>query len=138
MRSKTLKMLLFLSLAGGATSALRAQNDHFPQFMEMGNKALNNGKYEMAAEYYQSAIDDNPNCWQAYVGMGNCYYYEKKLKDSLKAYQQAQKINPDNSELGRFILFLRTKMGATLPRPTPTPLPGLALPPPGNAFPPSK
>lgn len=129
---------IYILLALGMASPLYAQNDHFPQFMEMGNKALNNGNYDLALEYYQSAIDDNSDCWQAYVGMGNCYYYEKKLKESLKAYLQAQKINPDNDELGRFILFLRSKMGAAAPKPTPTPLPGLALPPPDNVLPPSK
>ena len=133
---KKFRICLFLGL--GAAVPLHAQNDHFPQFMEMGNKALNSEKYDLALEYYQSAVDDNPDCWQAYVGMGNCYYYEKKLKESLKAYQQAQKINPDNDELGKFILFLRSKMGAAFPKPTPTRLPGLALPPPGNALPPTK
>lgn len=138
MISKIFRTYIFFLLTFGATGLLRAQNDHFPQFMEMGNKALANGKYDLALEYYQSAVDDNADCWQAYVGMGNCYYYEKKLKESLKAYQQAQKINPDNPELGRFILFLRSKIGAVAPKPTPTPLPGFALPPPGNALPPPK
>jgi tetratricopeptide (TPR) repeat protein len=112
--------------------------------MEMGNKALAGEKYDLAIEYFQSAIDDNPDCWQAYVGLGNCYYYKKKLQDSLKAYEKALKINPDNSELTRFIRFLKTKLGvAAAPTPTPTvgvlPLPGLPpLPPGGVINPPPK
>src|SRR5579859_3195325 len=93
--------LLFLLL--GCPLAAFAQNDHYPQFMEMGNKAYATEKYDLAMEYYESAIDDNPDCWQAYVGMGNCYYYQKKLKLSLDAYQKALKINPDNGDLVKFI-----------------------------------
>jgi tetratricopeptide (TPR) repeat protein len=130
---KIFLFLLFLCPAGWAF----AQNDHYPQFMEMGNRAYDAEKYDLAIDYYQSAIDDNPDCWQAYVGLGNCYYYKKKLPESLKAYQKALKINPDNSELTRFIQFLKSKMGTTAyPTPTPTvvptPVPGLPpLPPAG-------
>lgn len=99
---------------------LHAQNDHYPQYMQMGNQAYNDQKYDLAMEYYNSAIDDKSDCWQAYVGLGNCYYYQKKYKDSLKNYQIALKIDPDNGELVKFVQFLRAKVGVTA-RPTPTP-----------------
>ncbi len=100
-------------------------------------------KYDLAVEYYNSAIDDNPDCWQAYVGLGNCSYYQKKYKESLKNYEKALKMDPDNSELVKFVQFLRAKIGpSALPTPTPVSpaLPaGLpALPPPGSTLPPPK
>ncbi len=110
----------YLSFMGAAL----AQNDHYPQFMEMGNKAYNNEKYELAMDYYNSAIDDNPDCWQAYVGLGNCFYYRKKYKDSLKSYEKALKMNPGNSDLMKFVQFLRGKVGLlAVPTPTPTAIP---------------
>ena len=128
MKKKRLFFLLpfftLMSLAG----VLYAQNDHYPEFMEMGNRAYASEKYDLAIGYYQSALDDKPDCWQAYVGLGNCYYYKKKLKDSLQAYEKALKMNPGNDEVIRFVQFLRKKIGATaLPTPTPSPLPN-ALP----------
>ena len=119
-----------------------AQNDHYPQFMEMGNRAYNGEKYDLAREYYQSALDDNSDCWQAYVGLGNCDYAKRKFKDALKNYEQAMKMNPDNPTLERFLQALRYKMGifpTPTPRPTPllpTPTPGMILPPPGSLPPP--
>ena len=133
---KTLRALVLFFLTGGVAGVLHAQNDHYPQFMEMGNRALGGEKYDLAIDYYQSALDDKPDCWQAYVGLGNCYYYQKKLKESLKAYEKALQLNPGNTELIKFIQFLRAKL-AVGAQPTPTPtrplqvLPGLpALPPP--------
>lgn len=120
---------------------LNAQNDHYPQFIQMGNTALDGKKYDLAFEYYQSALDDNPDCWQAYVGLGNCYFYQKKLKDSLKAYETALKMNPGNENLIKFIQFLNKKLAAaaqltSTPTAVITPSGGIPpLPPSGEANP---
>ena len=124
-------LLWSLAFAG----SLKAQNDHYPQFMDMGNRAYNNQNYELATDYYQSALDDNSDCWQAYVGLGNCEYAKKKFKDALKNYETALKMHPDNPTLSQFLQALRYKMGI-FPTPTPapiilTPVPGAFLPPPG-------
>jgi tetratricopeptide (TPR) repeat protein len=144
MNRKILSAFILFFVAG-AFSLLRAQNDHYPQFMEMGNQAYNSQKYDLAIEYYNSAIDDKTDCWQAYVGLGNCYYYQKKFKDSLKNYEIALKMDPNNDELVKFVQFLRAKVGASVtptptPRPLAQPLPtGLPpLPPPGAALPPPR
>ncbi len=127
------------------TAVASPQNDHYPQYVEEGNRALDGEKYDLAIEYYNSAIDDNSDCWQAYVGLGNCYYYQKKYKESLKNYEKALKMDPDNSELIKFVQFLRAKVGtSTVPAPTPTvvsqalPSGFPALPPPGSTLPPPK
>lgn len=129
--------LLFCISVSGAY----AQNDHYPQFMERGNRAYSGQKYDLAIDYYQSAIDDKDDCWQAYVGLGNCAFYQKKYKDALKYYEKAYKINPDNSELQKFVYYLRNKLAPAptptpVPRWAPAPLPGLApLPPLGPVTP---
>jgi tetratricopeptide (TPR) repeat protein len=115
--------LAVLALAGRT----RAQDDHYPQFMDMGNRAYQTQKYDLAVEYYLAALDDNPKCWQADVGLGNCRYYQKKLPQALKAYEAALQINPENPELARFIAFLRSQIGGGAV-PTPTPVPAAPLP----------
>ncbi len=141
---KTL-LSIFLFFLAGASSLLHAQNDHYPQYMESGNQAYNDQKYDLAIEYYNSAIDDKSDCWQAYVGLGNCYYYQKKFKDSLKNYEIALKMDPTNDELVKFVQFLRVKVGASVtPTPTPKSIPqslptGLPpLPPPGAVLSPPR
>jgi tetratricopeptide (TPR) repeat protein len=132
-------LFLFWALSMGAVAY--AQNDHYPQFMEMGNRAYNNQKYDLAIDYYQSAIDDKDDCWQAYVGLGNCAFYQKKYRDALKNYEKAYKINPDSAELARFVAYLRNRLGVVptptpAPRWAPAPLPALApLPPLGPLTP---
>ena len=103
-----------------------AQNDHYPQYIEMGNQALAAEKFDLAIDYFTSAIEDKDDCWQAYVGLGTCYYYKKKYKDALVNYEKALKINPQNQDLTRFVQNLRLKLGirpTPTRAPTPTPLP---------------
>jgi hypothetical protein len=114
-------MVLGIVLGGGFAVAALAQYDHFPQFMDNAKRAYMNEKYDLALEYYQSAIEDKSDGWQAYVGLGNCYYYMKKPKEALKAYEKALSINPDNPTLVRFVQALRARMGVLLIPPTPTP-----------------
>lgn len=116
-------------------STASAQNDHYPQFMDMGNRAYNNQNYDLATDYYQSALDDNSDCWQAYVGLGNCDYAKKKFKDALKNYETALKMHPDNPTLTQFLQALRYKMGI-FPTPTPKPVPLIPTPVPGTLLPP--
>lgn len=132
-----MKHLLPLFLLLGTALALVparswAQNDHYPEYMQMGNQALASEKFDLAIDYFNSAIEDKEDCWQAYVGLGNCYYYKKKFKDALMNYEKALKIHPDNPDLTRFVQNLRTKLGiypTPTPVPTPTPLPyGAPLP----------
>lgn len=121
---KKLLFLLFLPfLSILAPQLLWAQNDHYPQYMEMGNQAYASEKFALAMDYYLSAIDDKEDCWQAYVGLGNCLYFQKKYKDALKNYEKALKINPNNPDLARFVQNLRSKLGVV---PTPTPIPTVA------------
>ncbi len=119
MRIKIWMAILWVLFAALAERG-QPQHDHYPQFMELGNRAYNGQKYDLAIDYYQSAIEDKDDCWQAYVGLGNCAFYQKKYKDALKYYEKAFKINPDNSELQRFVAYLRSRLGAV---PTPTPAP---------------
>ena len=117
-------------------SPVSAQNDHYPQFMDMGNRAYNNQNYDLAKDYYQSALDDNSDCWQAYVGLGNCEYAKRNFKEALKNYEKALKMHSDNPTLTQFLQALRYKMGI-FPTPTPTPVPISPTPVPGALLPPS-
>jgi tetratricopeptide (TPR) repeat protein len=124
-------LLGFMALGGPAL----AQNDHYPQYMQMASTAYEKKHYDLAIEYYNSAIDDNSDYWQAYVGLGNCYYWKKNFKKALECYEKALKMNPDNPTLEKFLRALRFKMGI-LPTPTPTPLMAAPLPSTGGLPPP--
>lgn len=119
------KKIIFISfLLFGMTGWVWAQNDHYPEFMEMANKAYADKKIDLALTYYQAAADDNEDYWPAYQGLGSCYYLKGKKKEALKAFEKALSLNPDNPQISRFVQALRKLLGlAPLPTPTPTAIP---------------
>jgi len=103
-------------LFGGAVAALA--QDHYPEYMKMANRAYSNEKYDLAAEYYESAAEDQPDHWQAYQGLGSSYYMMKRPKDALKAFEKALKLNPQSAILAKYVKALQALVNAP---PTPTP-----------------
>lgn len=95
----------------GPTSPVAAQ-DHYPEYMQMALVAYNNKNYDLAIAYYHSALEDKPGHWPAYQGIGSCYYMQGKMKDALKAFEKALKINPQNPRLAAFVEALRRQLAA--------------------------
>jgi superkiller protein 3 len=68
------------------------------EYFTKGNNAYENGLYYIALEYYQKAIDINPNHADAYYNMGNAYHYLKNYAESIRCYQKAIDINPNYAD----------------------------------------
>lgn len=100
--------LLFLS-AGLAETAF-AQNQS-GQYMSAANSAYSAKNYDQAIQYYNTAIQSNPNSWSAYQGLGNCYYFKGQTTEALSNYQRALSLNPNNPQLSSFVQSLRAKVG---------------------------
>lgn len=94
--NKRLVFIFGLFLAACWAGPALAQNDHYPQYMQMGLVAYGNNQFDLAITYYEAALEDNENWWPAYVGIANCYYAKGKLNEALKNYGQALKMHPDN------------------------------------------
>jgi len=94
--NKYLFIIVGTLLIACSSSRVLAQNDHYPQYMQMALVAYNNNHYDLAITYYESALDDNVDWWPAFLGLGNCYYAKGKINEALKNYSQALKMHPDN------------------------------------------
>lgn len=93
------------SSSGGTTPAVAAPPAG--NSLAMGNQALANKDYNSALQYYQAAINADPNSSAAYQGEGTCYYYMGQKAQALQAYERALQLNPGNTQLQSFINSLK-------------------------------
>jgi hypothetical protein len=100
--------LLFLS--AGLSGTASAQNQ-FAQYYQAANSAYSTKNYDQAIKYYDAAVQSNPNYWQAFQGLGNCYYAKGQNAEALSNYQKALALNPNNPQLSSFVQALRAKVG---------------------------
>lgn len=54
--------------------------------------------YALALHAYQEALKLDPNLGDAYVNMGNVYYYQKRFDDAQRCYRLALARDPDNAK----------------------------------------
>ncbi len=54
---------------------------------------------EIAVSLLETAIALNPNCEEAYVGLGDIYANLDKIDEAMKYYNEALNINPDNPRI---------------------------------------
>ena len=102
---------------------------HAPDYVRMGTQAFHNKQYDMAISYYNSAIDENIDYWQAYQALGTVYYYKKNYKEAERNFEKALELNPDSAPMRKFVNALRAYLHMpALPAPTPTPTPNFSMP----------
>ncbi len=63
--------------------------------------------YDAAIANYQTAVQLSPRFWQAYQGMGNCYYAKGDHASALACYQRSLTLNPDNTKLAQFVQSIK-------------------------------
>lgn len=104
----TVVFLLILGLAGISS----AQEDKALPYYRAGNKYFAQKNYDLALRYYHGATNRDPELWQAYQGMGNCYFYLGDKAKALENFQKALVINPDNPKLTATVKALQAQVGA--------------------------
>ncbi len=72
-----MKTILLLIL--GLMSATSYAQDGYNLYA-LGNKAMNEGNYRQAEEYYLSALAKEPQNWNIYTQLGYCYHRQMKLQ----------------------------------------------------------
>jgi len=83
--------------------------DHF----KLGREAQKNGRYSQAVFEYRQALRLDPNLTQAYLNLGNIFFYhDKTLGKAREMYSRVLKIDPDNklghNNLG--VIFLKRNL----------------------------
>ncbi len=77
-----------------------------------GMKAYQEKQYDNAINEFKKSIENNPNFWQAYQFLGNCYYAKGMLNETVRAYEESVKLNPKNDKLSAWLKAYYSKQGA--------------------------
>lgn len=88
-----------------AISILRSSIENFPDskeqtnwFLTLGNIYQEKKLYDDAEVLYLLVLDENPENWQAWVGLGSSYFVnDKDYEKALKCFQKAIAIEPTSS-----------------------------------------
>jgi tetratricopeptide (TPR) repeat protein len=128
-----MRKLLFYLVFGLAVMSgeLAAAQDQGAAYYQAANVAYTGKDYDDAMANYQEAIQMDATLWQAYQGLGNCFYAKGQKQSALVDYQKALDLNPNNPQLVAFAQSLREQIGAPPPPPpsqtaTPTSAPASA------------
>src|SRR5258708_2568565 len=96
--SSRIGMLVISFCLSASAWAVTAQ-----EYYSTGNALYQQGKYLDAVNYYQAAIQKDPQNWQAYQGLGNADYKLGNTKEARTAYKRSLAIHPDNPDLRGFM-----------------------------------
>jgi tetratricopeptide (TPR) repeat protein len=116
---KPLVYLFFLFLTGAALLGSRAYGSAATEYDNAGLQLYNSHVYDQAQEYYELALQSDPQDPAALMGSGNCHYALGQYADALADYRKLQALQPGNTQLSAFVQSLQARMGAA-PAATPT------------------
>ena len=75
---------------------MTGQRDRFQQAMEQGHSAAWDQSWDQAAEYYRQALEESPDHPQALNHLGLAYYELQQYEESLRVYQEAERVSPED------------------------------------------
>jgi tetratricopeptide (TPR) repeat protein len=90
------EMLYVSQKEGSETSAVKP--DPSRNYSD-GVKFFNEKKYDDAVRELETVIEINPNIWQVYQLLGNCYYAKGNIVKTVEAYRKSLNLNPNNPAL---------------------------------------
>jgi tetratricopeptide (TPR) repeat protein len=64
------------------------------KILRKAEAAFEDKKYARAAKLYQKALDVSPQCYFAYIGLGDCRFFTDQIEAALALYQKAVDLNP--------------------------------------------
>jgi len=96
---KTFGFLLLFLLGLPALSLAGMAEDYF----NAGLNLFKQGDNAKAIQYFQAALQERPNYWQAYQFMGEAYYQSANRTEALLDMELSLKLNPQNPDLRDFV-----------------------------------
>ena len=91
-------LLVFLALAGCASSPDTRTNKELFDALKKADTAYSEGNWLGAEQYYQQLIDKVPNDAYAWMRLGNTRLQQGLLKAAIVAYQESILHDPDQSK----------------------------------------
>jgi tetratricopeptide (TPR) repeat protein len=71
-------------------------------YYQAGLRLYDQHQYADAERYFQAAIQEDSNNWQAYQGLGLCQYAQGDKSGAKASFQQSLSLHPDNPSLKSF------------------------------------
>lgn len=78
---------------------LFAQASFAQNAFEKGNELYRKGKYEEAAQAYESILKDKKESAEVYFNLGNAYYKLNRIAPSIYNYEKALLLNPNDKDV---------------------------------------
>ncbi len=99
-------------------AAIALYENSYAGILAKGNKALEEGRYEEALEYFDKAIDKNKERPEAYTGKSRVYLAKNDLNAAEAVFTDAIEDMPENSDLYEacILFWLDTEQQAKIPQ----------------------
>jgi tetratricopeptide (TPR) repeat protein len=88
--------------------------DKTEELLQNGNRFYDLKSYASAQEYYQMAIDTNPESAELWFNKGNALYKQDKFEESINAYDKAITLDPEFSKAWKNKGFALEALGKTI------------------------
>lgn len=89
-------LLLFIGLLAPALVLASEYSSQVEDLLDKGERFLSEGKAKSARQLYEEALTLEPNCPDAFNGLGLTYKMEGNYDQAATSYASALKINPDH------------------------------------------
>ncbi len=109
-------IVLGLSIPAAVFSATAAE------YYNAGLTLNQQGKSDLALQYFDAAIQTDPTHWQAYMAKGTCQYQMGNKEGALASFEKSLALHPDNASLEQFVATMKSSgvVAATSTQPATT------------------
>lgn len=77
------------------------------EYYAAGLKLFKDQDYEKSIKYFQAALEQKSDYWQAYQYLGEAYYMTANRTEAVAAMEKSLRLHSDNPELRRFVERVR-------------------------------
>jgi|GEM_PF-1239732 len=77
------------------------------KYYKYGAAYQKQGKFEDAVKYYSAAVKQQRGMWQAWLGMGMCYYKMKKEKNAALMFEYVLTLKPNEPTAKKYLAMIK-------------------------------
>jgi tetratricopeptide (TPR) repeat protein len=101
LKKRTLVVLMCFFAACTAAFASSAE-----KYLNTAQNYLQQEKYDYAVTYYNEAIKADNRLWQAWLGLGTCYYYMKKYRNAKLIFNYVLILKPGEKNALKYLKLI--------------------------------
>ena len=91
--------IVFLSLIAASCPLIQGRGQDIHATLGRAEELANSGKGEESIRLYRQVLESEPQCWQAYEGIGRNHFASGDYVDAAAAFQKAFGLQPNDQEL---------------------------------------